>query len=308
MQVRPHTRTHPGLGDTKNRSTPTVLHTLEAARVGAVAVCAAWAHNLVVDADGGLWTWGHGGSGRLGHGSCLDIWTPRRVDALLCARVRVVDASASFEHSGACCNDGSVWMWGLGEHGQLGLGDTATRATPVAVQALRAARVRVVALACGGAHSAAVCDQGWLYTWGRGDWGQLGHGNRAGRLFGKAVRHLGHARVRSVVCGWGCTVALSDGTKSNSDGEPPDLGDMTDGVLSHPPLSSHQMRAELGAPGGAPCVTPASRGGSASSTSPHQVRADWRRQHQRARTEHPEGSDGVSGGRGGDPFAPFLDR
>ena len=66
---------------------------------------------------------------------------PRRVDTLYRARQRVVCVSAAYEHAGACCADGSVWMWGLGEHGQLGLGNTATQDTPVMVQSLVTAQV-----------------------------------------------------------------------------------------------------------------------------------------------------------------------
>ena len=42
------------------------------------------------------------------------------------------------------------------------------------VQAL--ASVKVVMIAAGESHSAAITDKGALYTWGRGNYGRLGHG------------------------------------------------------------------------------------------------------------------------------------
>lgn len=35
----------------------------------------------------------------------------------------------------------------------------------------------VIDISCGGAHSAAISRSGKLYTWGRGRYGRLGHGN-----------------------------------------------------------------------------------------------------------------------------------
>lgn len=34
----------------------------------------------------------------------------------------------------------------------------------------------IVAISCGSSHSAAISAEGDLYTWGRGNYGQLGHG------------------------------------------------------------------------------------------------------------------------------------
>ena len=36
--------------------------------------------------------------------------------------------------------------------------------------------VKVVVIAAGESHSAAITDKGALYTWGRGNYGRLGHG------------------------------------------------------------------------------------------------------------------------------------
>lgn len=39
---------------------------------------------------------------------------------------------------------------------------------------------RVVHIACGSTYSAAITAEGELYTWGRGNYGRLGHGEAAG--------------------------------------------------------------------------------------------------------------------------------
>ena len=49
-----------------------------------------------------------------------------------------------------------------------------SRDAPALVQGLSS--VKVVAVAAGESHSAAITDKGALYTWGRGNYGRLGHG------------------------------------------------------------------------------------------------------------------------------------
>lgn len=49
-----------------------------------------------------------------------------------------------------------------------------SRDAPVLVQGL--ASMKVVVIAAGESHSAAITDKGALYTWGRGNYGRLGHG------------------------------------------------------------------------------------------------------------------------------------
>jgi len=58
--------------------------------------------------------------------------------------------------------------------GQLGLGDRFTREAPVRVTALEGHRV--VRVAAGQQHAAAVTDGGKLFTWGGGTFG-IGHGD-----------------------------------------------------------------------------------------------------------------------------------
>jgi len=71
-------------------------------------------------------------------------------------------------------DDGSlaVFMWGRGEDGQLGLGDTSDQDEPTYVDALRGVGVRQIA--CGSGHTVVLTTDGEVFTWGRGDDGRLG--------------------------------------------------------------------------------------------------------------------------------------
>jgi len=61
----------------------------------------------------------------------------------------------------------------------------------------------VIDIACGGAHSAAITARGELYTWGKGRYGRLGHGDGEDQLRPKVVDVLKGFKVIDVACGSG---------------------------------------------------------------------------------------------------------
>lgn len=48
----------------------------------------------------------------------------------------------------------------------------------------------IVDIACGGFHSAAISRYGHLYTWGKGRYGRLGHGDYEDYLYPKLVSNF----------------------------------------------------------------------------------------------------------------------
>lgn len=100
-------------------------------------------------------------------------------------------------------------MWGNGQNAVLGSGDGSSegRDVPGAVPGLADKAILHVAL--GGKHSAAITEEGKLYTWGSGFCGQLGHGSGEdkplptlveGPLAGFTVRVVPCCAVRPCVC------------------------------------------------------------------------------------------------------------
>lgn len=60
---------------------------------------------------------------------------------------------------------------------------------PRVIESLRG--IEVVDIAAGGAHSACITAAGDLFTWGKGRYGRLGHGDSEDQLKPKLVRNLG---------------------------------------------------------------------------------------------------------------------
>lgn len=67
---------------------------------------------------------------------------------------------------------GTLYAFGKGNFGSLGLGGTVFAAAPKLIAKL--SNKRIVSIACGMYHSLALSDIGDVYSWGRGFEGQLG--------------------------------------------------------------------------------------------------------------------------------------
>ena len=82
--------------------------------------------------------------------------------------------SAGGWHSGVLTAGGLVYIWGRGEHGRLGLGDSwRDRLRPVELPL----EARAAALSCGGTHTMVLTEHGELLSFGRQSFGRLGRGH-----------------------------------------------------------------------------------------------------------------------------------
>lgn len=180
-----------------------------------------------------LFTCGLGLYGQLGHGSLNDEHKPRRVHGLE-GGASVV--SCGDLHTLVLRADGRALSCGYNESGRLGRalddGGAARVSGTTELQARHAPECSerlvvlplhaplaaaseafyVMALSAGGAHSALVYADGSVYTCGRGDMGQLGHGVAKSELQPKRVAALKTVRVRRAACGTAHSLFLtSDG-------------------------------------------------------------------------------------------------
>ena len=103
------------------------------------------------------------------------------------------------KHCLALSVDGEVYSWGEGDDGKLGHGNKTSCDRPRVIEALRGKDISFIA--CGGAHSAAITATGELYTWGKGRYGRLGHGDSEDQTRPKLVEALLGYRVIDVACG-----------------------------------------------------------------------------------------------------------
>lgn len=110
----------------------------------------------------------------------------------------------------AVSTGGAVFSWGTGLWGVLGLGDTAVRLLPAEIDSVFGDD-GVVMVACGRSHTAAVAADGSLYTWGDGQYGQLGRANlpSSHSTVPRLVDAFADEGVHMVACGNFHTLAVT---------------------------------------------------------------------------------------------------
>jgi alpha-tubulin suppressor-like RCC1 family protein len=130
-------------------------------------------HVLALKNTGTLWSWGYGGSGRLGHNNTTSLSTPVQIGSL----TGWSQISAGGYWSMAIKTDGTLWSWGENSYyGRLGLDDTTARSSPVQVGGL----TNWSKVAAGNFHTLAIKTDGTMWAWGSNTKGELGIGSAAG--------------------------------------------------------------------------------------------------------------------------------
>ena len=101
-------------------------------------------------------------------------------------------------------------MTGLNNYGQLGLGDTKKRTIFTSVPGLDGKRISAVGGGCH--HSVCLATDGTLYSWGRGDSGQLGNVNNPSTGFFRdtpeIVDYSGTSGATAIAIGSNHSIAL----------------------------------------------------------------------------------------------------
>ncbi len=132
-------------------------------------------HTLLRRSDGTVWAWGSNGNGQIGIGSITGVqMTPVQVTSL---GNTVVAVAAGTTHSLALKNDGTVWVWGSNNNGQLGINNTQGSSSPVQVHGFNNSGflTGIGAIAAGTNFSLALSSDGTtVWAWGWTNNGQLG--------------------------------------------------------------------------------------------------------------------------------------
>lgn len=87
-------------------------------------------HNLALNSEGRVFSWGNNINGQLGNGTHSERNIPVNVEGL----EDIIDIGSGWQHSIALKSDGTIWTWGDNRFGQLGDGTFKDRKTPVSVK------------------------------------------------------------------------------------------------------------------------------------------------------------------------------
>ena len=181
---------------------------------------------FAVLADGRVLSWGSTGSGELGITPLAEFETraqPRLragVPTPVAVSFEAVELSCRNDHVLALARDGSVYSWGRGASGQLGIGPVPTvtfktqsaRVMPFVPYPVRVPNLTgVKAVSTGNAHSLAVLEDGTVRAWGENRWGQVGDGTTMNRDRPTLVQGVRNAVAIAATATYSAAV-LADGT------------------------------------------------------------------------------------------------
>jgi alpha-tubulin suppressor-like RCC1 family protein len=169
-------------------------------------VACGYIHTAAIKTDGTLWLWGGNAYGQLGDDTTDNRSSP----------VQTVTGGTDWKQVAcgdsftvAIKTDGTLWTWGYNGYGQLGDDTTDTKLSPVQTIA---GGTNWHQVACGYRHTAAVKNDGTLWTWGRNYNGQLGDDTTDNKS--SPVQAItGGTNWKQVACGREHTAAVKvDGT------------------------------------------------------------------------------------------------
>ncbi|NXK36663.1 RPGR regulator, partial [Piprites chloris] len=193
-----------GLGDTEERTTFhlvsffTTQHKIKQLAAGSYTSAA-------VTEDGQLFVWGDNSEGQIGlaNESCVSV--PCRVDV----GKPVSSVSCGYYHSALITGDGELYTFGEPANGKLGLLPEQLKNNRVP-QPVLGIMEKVNKVACGGEHTVVLTETD-VYTFGLGQYGQLGHGTFVFESsVPKSVKHLKKHKIRNVACGENHTAVIAE--------------------------------------------------------------------------------------------------
>jgi len=162
-----------GDGTTEDKLTPTQESN---GATNWASVSAGKAHTVAIKNDGTLWAWGDNNYAQLGDGTAVDKPNPTQESS---GATNWSSVNARSDFSVAIKANGTLWGWGDNYFGQLGDGTKVSRLNPTQESSGSMNWAHVNA---GEWHTAAIKNDGSLWTWGRNTYGTLGDGTIADKV------------------------------------------------------------------------------------------------------------------------------
>jgi uncharacterized repeat protein (TIGR01451 family) len=158
-------------------------------------------HSVYLRNDGKVFANGANSLGQLGMGNFYSpVYNPTQLSLIS----DVIDISAGNGHTIFLKNDGTVWVSGINNLYQLGLGDNNNRNVPTQIFGLS----EIVSISGGGGHSLFLKSDGTVYTCGQNVFGQLGLGDNVTRVTPVIIPNLNN--VVFIAAGLNYSVFVKD--------------------------------------------------------------------------------------------------
>ena len=145
-------------------------------------------HVLALNKNGNVYAWGGNLYNKLGQSSGI-IGQPVLIESLY--QKKIISISCGDYHSCALTDNGELYSWGGGKQynkGQCGHGTIKEIESPEKVEFFIKNKLKISKICCGGYHTIVLCNNGDIYSFGKGCYGQLGYGESEDSAIPKLVK------------------------------------------------------------------------------------------------------------------------
>ena len=171
-----------------------------------IAVSCGDYHTAILKNNGTVFTFGITSDGRLGQGNISsNILTPIEISG---NHTDIIAVSCGVYHTAILKNDGTVFTFGVNSDDQLGrniIGDN--NKIPAEISGNH---TDIIAVSCGGAHTAILKNNGTVFTFGITSDGRLGQGNISSNILTPIEISGNHTDIIAVSCGDSHTAILKN--------------------------------------------------------------------------------------------------
>jgi alpha-tubulin suppressor-like RCC1 family protein len=194
-----------GVSDSSQRDTPV---TTFAGGTNWKQVSCGYITTAAIKTDGTLWIWGLNANGQLGNNNTLDVSTPITT---FTGGTNWKQVSCGQRHISAIKTNGTLWIWGNSNYGQLGNSNTISRSTPVTTFT---GGTNWKQVGSGPFYNAAIKTDGTLWVWGNNSNGQLGNSSAINRST-PVTTFTGGTNWKQVSAGQVLTAAVTSGISAD---------------------------------------------------------------------------------------------
>jgi len=241
-----------GVGKGKENTTPKIINY---GGPDVVDIACGAEFSMLLDNEGGVWSFGHPGDGMLGHNDDgkfmqkankveyryeyapmkIPLWVekdPKTKEVSPLPIPKIVKIACGPQHTIAIDDNCKAYSWGFGGYGRLGHAETGNELVPRRIGYLEMPKRGIREVFCGGAFNLAMSEiKGMVQMWG------IYQPNKEANMYPKPVHDLSGWNVRAIACnskGWmcaaddavigcmgsPCTGELGAGTKKKSAAQP----------------------------------------------------------------------------------------
>lgn len=174
-----------------------------------ISVRCGYNHNICLDDQGSVYSWGYGKDGELGHENFENISSPKKIEFFVKNNIIIKNIESGDYFCLALSVDGQIYTWGHNNYGQLGLGKFSQKLKVNVPTKVNLGNKKIKQIFAGEDHCACITEDGEGYIWGYGLDGRLGNKNKMNQNAPTKISII-DKKIKKISCGGHHTAILTE--------------------------------------------------------------------------------------------------